>query len=382
MSLIEPYGGKLVDRKFHDMKADRKNFYNLKVNRNIVMNTDLIATGAFSPLEGFMTKKDFDSVVNKMTLSNGLAWTIPIVVSVSKEQADDIKKQKEILLVNEENEEPFALLEVEDVYTYDKMDSAQKIYLTTERKHPGVNNWLNQGDYFVGGKIKQLKRYISEFSEYVLTPEQTRAHFKKMGWNTVCGFQTRNIPHRGHEHHQRTALEITDGLFIHPLIGWKKVGDFKPAAIFKAYNALIDNYYPKNKILIGALITPMNYAGPREAVFHAIIRRNFGCSHFIVGGDHAGVGSYYGVHDAHKIFEKLPEIGIQILKFKRAYYCHKTGNTVTDSSTGTDTKHHEEISGTKIRAMLRDRKEFDVHYLRKEVLEVLSEDDLITPEDI
>jgi len=381
MKQIEPHGGKLINRQFHDLKPP-ENCLKILVNLNIIMNIEQIATGVFSPLEGFMNKNDFESVVKNMRLTNGLPWTIPIVLSVNEKQAEQIKKEKEILLVNELSKEPIALLEVEDVYSYDKVFCAKNVFKTDERAHPGVNNWLNQGDYLVGGRIKQLKPHISEYSEFIMTPSQTREHFKKMNWKTITGFQTRNIPHRAHEHHQRTAMELTEGLFIQPLIGWKKEGDFKPGAIFRAYNALVDNYYPKNKVLVGALQTPMNYAGPREAVFHAIIRKNFGCTHFIVGGDHAGVGNYYGVHDAHDIFNNFPDINIQILKFKRAFYCKKTGMTVTEASCGTKKEYHVDISGTKIRRMLKDKSTFKEYLLRKEVLEVLSEADLIKKEDL
>ena len=377
-----PYGGKLINRQFHDFKVNPNDYLKIKINPDIVLNVEQIATGAFSPLEGFMNSKDLDLVLNHRKLSNGLTWTIPIILPIPEEKVEEVRSATEILLVDEKGDYPVALLEVEDVYTFDKLSAAEKVFLTTDKAHPGVNYFLNLSDYFVGGKIKQINPIVYDFPDFMLTPKQTRQYFEMKGWKTICGFQTRNVPHCAHEHHQRIALEIVDGLFIQPLIGWKKVGDFKPAAIIRSYQSLINNYYPKNKVLLGTLSTAMFYAGPREAVFHAIIRKNFGCTHFIVGGDHAGVGNYYGTYDAHKIFDEIPDLGIKILKFKRSFYCHKTKSAVTEDSCGTDKKYHEEISGSKIRSLLKSKSDLDGHLMRPEVLAVLSEEDIITEEDL
>ncbi len=383
MNFIEPHGGKLIDRRAHDLEVDTEAYPKIVVNKDVILNIEQISNGAFSPLEGFMTSQDFNSVIDEMKLASGLVWTIPIILSIDDDKKQEIKRSKsEKVILVDENSKAIALMEVKDIYKFDKEQTAEKVFKTTDRTHPGVNYMMNLSNFLIGGKILQLKPMEYEYPEFMMSARQTRTEFKKRGWKTITGFQTRNIPHRAHEHHHRIALEITDGLFIQPIIGWKKVGDFKPDAIIRCHNALIENYYPKEKVLLGTLSTAMSYAGPREAVFHAIIRKNFGCTHFIVGGDHAGVGDYYETYDAHKIFDEIDDLGIQILRLKRSYYCHKRGFTVTDNVCGTHDKDHEEISGTKIRDMLDGKTTIDTNMVRPEVLAALSREDMIKESDL
>ncbi|MBM4177425.1 sulfate adenylyltransferase, partial [Candidatus Gribaldobacteria bacterium] len=282
-----------------------------------------IACGAYSPLRGFLKKDDFERVVKEMRLKTNEVWPIPIVLDVDLEKAKEFEKlsQKRITLKNEE-QEIVALLKDFEIYDYDKQNFAKNVFKTNDPNHPGVNEVLQMKEKLIGGEVWLLDEKKEKFDEYDLTPKETKEIFQKKGWQTIVAFQTRNVPHLGHEFLQKEALKLTDGLLIQPVIGRKKQADFKDEFIIACYEVLLDRYYAKNKAMLSVLPLKMRYAGPREALMHGLIRRNFGCTHFIVGRDHAGVGNYYGPYEAQEIFEqfKKEEIGINILKFPEVVY--------------------------------------------------------------
>jgi len=368
MQQIKPHGGQLVNRVV-DKKIDTEGLPKINVDDDSVLEIEKIATGVFSPLEGFMCHDDYINVLNNKRLSNNLPWTIPIILPSN----DDVKEGQEYLLIN--NNKELAVLYLEDKYEYDKKELARKVYATEDINHPGVKKVFEMPNYLLGGKIDVLEKPTLRFGSYDLTPKQTREIFRENNWKTIAGFQTRNVPHRAHEYLQKIALEIVDGLLIHPLIGWKKKGDFSPEAILRSYEVLIKNYYPKNRVVLAALTTAMRYAGPREAIFHAIIRKNYGCTHFIVGRDHAGVGNYYGKYDAHKIFDEFEDLDIKPLLLCGPYYCKKCKNIVTEKICPHDDKI--DISGTDIRDCVGNGKKIPKELMRPEVAKILTKDDLI-----
>jgi sulfate adenylyltransferase len=331
-----------------------------------------ISNGVFAPLEGFMGSKDYHNVVENMHLSEGHPWTIPITLAVLKEQVKNVIKSETLFLQNDQ-EELVAELEVEDVFTVSLENDIKKIFGTDDLKHPGAAKESNRSKYRVGGVIKIRKDRPSEFSDIDYTPVQTRAIFKNNGWKSIVGFQTRNPLHRAHEYLQRVAMEIADGIFIQPLLGWKKNGDFTPLAVVKAYEKMIQEYYPSKSVLLGTLLTPMRYAGPREAVFHAIVRKNYGCTHFIVGRDHAGVGNYYGMYAAHELCKEIKNLGIEILYLKGPYYCKKCEGIVTEKTCSHDNRFISEISGTQVRAMLSKNVRPPENYMRPAISDTLIE---------
>jgi sulfate adenylyltransferase len=271
----------------------------------------------------------------------------------------------------EKNNKEVGLLEVEDIFSFSKKTWAKKVFGTDNVAHPGVGRLFRSSDIFLGGSVWLVNKPDFEFERFNLTPSETRAAIKRYGWKTVAGFQTRNVPHRAHEYLQKLALSITDGILIHPIIGWKKDGDFAPQAIIHAYRALIKYYYPKNRVIFAGLSTAMRYAGPREAVFHAIVRKNYGCTHFIVGRDHAGVGEFYGKYDAHKIFDTLPDLGITPLLLREPYYCRKCKEIVSDKVCPHGSNWHDYISGTMVRELIKNKKTIPEYIMRKEVVQIL-----------
>ena len=347
-----------------------KGITRLKINDEAWLEACNIANGTFHPLKGFMDSADYKNVVENMCLDNGEPWTMPITLDVPEDKVANIIKKDRIVLTDGSNED-VAELQVEDVYKIDHSNDIKKVFLVNDKRHPGVMKEVLRSRFRVGGPIKLLKYHKIFSSGYYLSPAQAKKIFRQKHWETITGFQTRNPAHRAHEYLQRIAMEITDGIFIHPLVGWKKEGDFSPHAIMVAYETMIKKFYPRERAVLAVLQTPMRYAGPREAIFHAIIRRNFGCTHFIIGRDHAGVGNYYGKYDAHKLCDRFKDLGIKILALKGPYYCFKCKGIVTDKNCLHGEKYSLSISGTKIRAMLQKGIIPPEEYMRKEISDVL-----------
>ncbi len=377
---ISPHGGKLVNRilegeKRQEAQKKAENLKSIKVSPRIVSDIELIAVGALSPIEGFMGKEDYDSVVGDMRLSNGLPWTIPVTLPVSAEVADEIEEGQEISILDQKGN-LIAMLNLEEKFFYDKESEAKNVYRTTDSAHPGVSVLNSQGDVLLGGEINLVNRPTDvEFPNYRLEPAQTREIFKKKGWRRVVAFQTRNPIHRAHEYLQKCALEMVDGLLIHPIVGETKSDDIPAHLRIRCYEELLENYYPEDRSLLSVLPAAMRYAGPREAIFHAIVRKNYGCTHFIVGRDHAGVGNYYGTYDAHKIFDEFSseEIGITPLFFDHAFYCKRCNGMATTKTCACPPENHVHLSGTKVREMLKNKQQLPKEFTRPEVAKILME---------
>ncbi|MCX5726376.1 MAG: sulfate adenylyltransferase [Candidatus Saganbacteria bacterium] len=373
--MLKPHGGKLISRTMERKeKGERGKEINdlpiIKLNSELVQDVVNIANGVYSPLEGFLNFKEFLSVLDNKRLPNGLAWTIPIVLDVPGDVASKLKEGNDILLVDSINE-PIAVMHLEEKYGYSKEDYMTKVYGTIDPKHPGAVKVQNMKNVLLSGKIDLINEPKSPFPKYSFKPSETRKLFAEKGWETVVGFQTRNVSHLGHEYVQKTALSLVDGLFINPVIGKKKKGDFKDEVIIETYEALIDNYYLKDRTFMGILEMEMRYAGPREAIFHAIIRKNFGCTHFIVGRDHAGVGSFYPPYAAQEIFSEFPDIEIEPIFFKSFFYCRKCGGVANEKTCPHDGENIIDFSGTKIREMLLEKKIPPAELMREEVAEVI-----------
>ena len=343
-----------------------------------VADLEMIATGGLSPLTGYMGQADYTSVVHNMRLANGLPWTIPVTLAISAEQAERIQAGQPVALVEPtaDGERLLAILDVTEKYTYDREVEAQNVYRTTEDKHPGVARLYKQGEVLLAGSVDVIDlplRAQLEFADLRYTPTQTRAIFAERGWRRIVGFQTRNPIHRAHEYIQKTALEIVDGLFLHPLVGETKSDDIPAAVRVESYQAILSSYYPASRVLLGAFPAAMRYAGPREAIFHAIARKNYGCTHFIVGRDHAGVGSYYGSYDAHYIFDEFTpeELGITPLFFEHTFYCKACGQVVSLKTCPHDSSQHVVLSGTQVREKLSRGELLPEEFTRPEVSRVL-----------
>ncbi len=378
--LIPPHGNTLVNRVLSQQHADEvkrraDGLYTLTINEELVKDVKNMARGVLSPLTGFMNEADFSRVVEEMKLSDGTVWPIPFVLDVTEEQAGNMNTGDEVAL-KDASGELIALLHVGDIYGYDAAHVSRLVYGTDELEHPGVARWHGMNPKLVGGMIDLLDNSKEPFYDVNLDPAETRYLFKERGWKTVAGFQTRNVPHRAHEYLQRCALELADGLFINPIIGKKKAGDFRDEVIIKAYHFMIENFFPRESATFSILPARMNYAGPREAVLHAIIRKNFGCTHFVVGRDHAGVGDYYGTYAAQEIFDEIEEdIGIQILRFEHSFMCKSCETMATSKSCG----HGEDVrvppSGTKIRGFLSEGKPVPSDIMRPQIVEMLLKQD-------
>ena len=366
--ILKPHGGILVNRVRGIESND--DMPSLDISADLRNDVENIADGVFSPLEGFVAHDDFQSILKLGRLKNGLAWTIPIILDVDKQTAQTMKDFKDVYL--REGGDNFGILYVEDIYPFDKRVAMESIYQTSDLGHPGVMKMTSMKEWLVGGKIEVIKRIPqSPLRAYRMRPTETRSEITKRGWKSIVGFQTRNVPHIAHEMLQKAALNIYDSLFISPLIGKKKSGDFKDEIILAAYKSLIENYYPRDRAMFVTLHTEMRYAGPREAIHHAIMRKNFGCSHFIVGRDHAGVGDYYHPFAAHDIFKEYPDLNIQPVFFPSFYYCKKCLCYANDRNCPHDARFKEELKGTNIRKMVSSGVIPPIHLMRPEVVNTI-----------
>ena len=366
-----PHGGILIDRiRAKDDVLELKESVVVQINDNNAEDVENIAHGVFSPLQGFMCRNDLQNVMKNMRLEDDTPWTIPILLDVDGENIGDIREGDSVFLQNRRSG-MVAEMNIEEIYHFDSKKLAETIYGTTDPSHPGVANTYKMKDTLLGGKITLLKVDGRPFDNYMLWPKETRALFKSRGWKEIVAFQTRNPPHIGHEYVQKTALTFVDGLFINPLVGRKKRGDFRDEVILAAYETLLKHYYPMERAVMSILRTSMKYAGPREAIHHAIMRKNFGCTHFIVGRDHAGVGSFYDPYAAHEIFSEFPDLGIKPLFFRSFFYCKKCSSVVNEKICPHGDEERVNFSGTKIRQMLKEGKEPPPEMMRKEVAETI-----------
>lgn len=374
--LSRPHGNKLVKRillgeKKKEVIEKSAEYTKIALDDEMVKDVRNIARGIFSPLEGFMNKLELETVVDEMQLPSGVAWTIPVILDVEKAKADTIEIGEQVLLTDKAGNN-IALLFVEDKYRFDKEKIAKNVFGTSDKSHPGVNETFQRKDCFLGGKIDLIDDSREPFPEFNLDPRETRVLFREKGWNTVVAFQTRNPIHRAHEYIQRCALEVVDGLFINPLMGRKKKGDFRDEIILESYKKMMSDFYPKGRVVMSILPTRMHYAGPREAIHHAIMRKNFGCTHFVVGRDHAGVGKFYGTFDAQKMFDRFPDLDIEPLKFEHSFYCKKCVSIATVKTCGHSDADRIKPSGTVIREMI-SKKEFPPpEIMREEISEILT----------
>ncbi|GFN42165.1 MAG: sulfate adenylyltransferase [Marine Group I thaumarchaeote] len=365
---IKPHGGKLVNRL---TKKDPSGLFSITITEGLANDVENISDGIFSPLEGFLGQEDFERVISKGRLANELAWTMPTILDVDNETAKKMKEAGDILLKNPEGT-GVAILNVEEIFSFDKEKMAQGVYGTTDIKHPGVTKTHSLKDVLVGGKIDFIQKpQETEIRKYRMTPQQTRKIFQEAGWKTIVAFQTRNPPHVAHEMLQKTAITTRDGIFVNPLIGKKKSGDFVDEVIVKCYETLIENYYPQNRCKLATLHTEMKYAGPKEAIHHAIMRQNYGCTHIIIGRDHAGVGNYYDPFAAHKIFDDYPDLQITPIFFPAFFYCKKCLTFTNQKACPHDVESREQISGTKLREMIQEGKAPSEFILRPEVSKII-----------
>lgn len=376
--LIRPHGGKLVNRMLEEREREKwlekaEQMPRVILNLRQLSDVELIAIGAFSPLTGFMGSKDYENVVDNQRLENGLPWTIPVTLAVSEEQVERVGASSEIAL-SDDHGQVLAIMELEEVYTYDREHEAQLVLQTTSDEHPGVNYLKTVGNRCLAGQINLLRRPDrGQFTNYLLDPKETRFLFQHRGWRTVVAFQTRNPVHRAHEYILKCALETVDGLLLHPLVGETRSEDVPAEMRLQCYLALLNSALPASRAVLSMYPAAMRYAGPREAIFHALARKNYGCSHFIVGRDHAGVGNFYGTYDAQrKFFEFEPgELGITPICFDATFFCRECGAMASEKTCKHGPEQRLTLSGTKVRELLRADKDLPIEFTRPEVAEIL-----------
>jgi sulfate adenylyltransferase len=364
--LIAPHGGTLVDRT-GSAPGEPDELQTLTLTSRELSDLDMLACGALSPLEGFMSRADYESVVEDMRLASGLPWALPVCLAVDEAPSGD-----SVALADSEGR-VLAVLDVDDIYEYDKEREAERCFRTTDDAHPGVARLYKQKPLYLAGRVTVFERLEHAFPEVALDPAETRAAFAERGWKRVVGFQTRNPIHRAHEYLTKGALETVDGLLVHPLVGETKSDDIPAATRVECYRVLLQNYYPADRVVLASFPAAMRYAGPREAIWHAICRKNYGCSHFIVGRDHAGVGDYYGTYDAQLIFDEFEphELDIEPMFFEHAFYCKRCGQMGTPKTCPHGGDDHVFLSGTKVREMLSTGELPPAEFSRPEVAEVL-----------
>ncbi len=377
--LIAPHGGELIinmagEKERAELQQRARSLPQVQVGSRQLADLEMLAIGAYSPLGGFMNKADYLGSVKDMHLSNGLPWSVPITLPVTSEQAATLKEGSQIALVDAQGALQ-AVMTIEEKFGYDKELEANKVYRTTDEAHPGVKVVYQQGDVLLGGPVRVVALQQQTFAGYRFTPTQSRQAFAERGWKRVVGFQTRNPVHRAHEYIQKCALETVDGLYLHPLVGDTKGDDIPADVRMQCYEVLLENYYPTGRVILGVLPAAMRYAGPREAIFHALMRKNYGCSHFIVGRDHAGVGNYYGTYDAHHIFAEFDpaKLGITPMFFDHTFFCRACDSMASSKTCPHGNEHHVTLSGTKVRQMLQAGEIPPREFSRPEVAKVLIE---------
>ena len=380
METIAPHGGTLVNRfaeasERAALLERAATLPTLVLDERQISDLEMIAIGAFSPLTGFMGRADYERVVAEMRLASGAVWSIPVTLPVSRETASTLPDGGEVALV-EPDGAVLAIMHIDEHFEYDKAREAELVYRTTDEAHPGVAALNAQGDVLLGGPVTVVNRpSIQEFPEHRLDPAAVRKAFADRGWRTIVAFQTRNPIHRAHEYLQKCAMETVDGLLLHPLVGATKSDDVSAEVRMKCYEVILDKYYPADRAMLAVNPANMRYAGPREAIFHALIRKNYGCTHFIVGRDHAGVGNYYGTFDAHHIFGEFApdEIGITPMFFDHAFFCRVCGGMASVKTCPHGKENHVFLSGTKVREMLKNGEEPPPEFTRHEVAQILIE---------
>lgn len=379
VDLVPAHGGRLIPLLLDESRRESgieetEGLARIRLNTREVSDLIMMGMGAFTPLKGFMVKEDYESVIQEMRLKNRILWPIPITLAASQEEADKIKEGQRIALLEPDRDEILASMQVEEKYSYDKKIEATHVFGTDDTKHPGVEKIYGQEEVYLGGTVEIFTEgdYAKRFPEFA-RPAETRAIFTEKGWKTIAAFQTRNPMHRSHEYLTKVALEVCDGLLIHPIVGRLKAGDIPAEVRMECYRALLDNYYPNDRVVLKVYPMEMRYAGPKEAILHAIIRQNFGCSHLIIGRDHAGVGSYYGPFDAQKIFDRLSpgDLYIQPLKLDPTFWCTKCGSMASLKTCPHGDADHLSISGTKLREMLEKGDRPSEQFSRKEITDIL-----------
>ncbi len=369
-----PHGGRLVKKLLASRTRERvleelHEYPRVDINERAAVDLENLAHGVYSPLTGFLRSDELESVLYRMRLPNDVPWTIPIILDIGKR--GEFGEGDAVLLYH--NNQPLARMYIDEIYEFDKQKFAEKVFGTRSVDHPGVAETYRMGSLLLGGEIELINEMPNPFDRYILRPVETRVLFKERGWESIVAFQTRNVPHLGHEYIQKYALMFVDGLFVNPVIGKKKSGDYRDDVILIAYKVLFEHYFPKEAVVLAAVRYEMRYAGPREAVHHAIMRKNFGCTHFIVGRDHAGVGNYYRPYEAQEIFNKFPDLGITPMFFWEFFYCRKCRAIVNERICPHPEDDRERFSGTRIRKMLMSGKRPPDVFLRPEVYRVVTE---------